>query len=270
MLLDPKEQPCHRSASPCHPPPAQSCAASPDLPGPRDPDPQGMQAALKRMVRNTSLPKTGFREIYIWVSNRRVKTGVEKFGKTMEEALSSSWGFQSLHCALEPLQQIADCPSVLLSLFPSVGAASFLSSWLPGHSDWFGKKDAAHSRSPGMLGTATQKASDPQIGESGYWGKWSWWWRAGREIQQLLELREATFACALLGSLSDAQMGNRWEEISKYFHPKREGIQHGTLYAMGTQRPNTHERHLFGVNESELRWQARWWPLLPLLVINPR
>lgn len=86
MLLNPKEQPHHCTASPLHPPLAQSCAACPSLPGPRDQDPQVMQAALKRMVRNTSLPKTGFRELCI--SNRWVKRGVEKFGKTMEEA---SW-----------------------------------------------------------------------------------------------------------------------------------------------------------------------------------
>lgn len=87
--------PCRYTPKDDHTTASPSLTASPGLPGPRDT--QGAKAAFKRVLKNTSLPKPGFRELSICVFNRRGKGGVEKLKKPMDKAptmnpLASSWG----------------------------------------------------------------------------------------------------------------------------------------------------------------------------------
>lgn len=89
-------------------------------------------------------------------------------------------------------------PSVLLSLSPPAGAALSLSPWCFGHSV-LGTKMLL---SPGHLDNT--ESHQPPKGHCGSWGNCSWWWRVGREIQQLLDLCEGPSEPALLGSLRDA------------------------------------------------------------------
>lgn len=158
-------------------------------------DPWGMQTALNRMLRSISLPKPGFRELYSSVSNR----WVEQFGKPMDKA---SWHLaEGLHHYTMPWAPSAGIWffSFLLSSLPSVGAAPF-----PVLLALFLEEWCCPLPVTGMLGTrATGPRSPPDMGESSYWGKWSWWWGVGGEIQQLLDLCEATFESAVLGSPSN-------------------------------------------------------------------
>lgn len=171
------------------------------------------------MVRNTSLPNKVLWNLFI--SNRWVKIVVEKFGKTTQQA---SWLL--VEDPITTLCPEAPSESGWYSFFPPVLAPISRSCFFPfppgslGTLPVFGRKKLPTPGHHGCWGLQHRKPPAPKVGESGYWGKWSWWWRVRREIQQLLDLCEATFESALLGRLSDAhslylcdakQMGrNRW------------------------------------------------------------
>lgn len=176
-------------------------------PWPRDQDPQGMQAALTR--RNTSLSKTDFRELRIF--NRWVKRG-EIWQKHGWSLLASSWGFFRTQCP--EVSSVGGwfsfCPPVLIP----ISRTCFFSSWF--WALWLFLEERCCPLLVTSSGLQHRKPLMPKglvTGGNGH---------GGQGLVQLLDLCEATFKSALLGSPSNAhsldsseviQMGRNWQVL---------------------------------------------------------
>lgn len=123
-----------------------------------------------------------------------------------------------------------------------------------------GKKDASHPWSPGVLG------KPPTPKGSVVLGKWSWWGRAGREIQQLLELCEGPSEAALLGMLTFLRHAHRLDSYATnqmgWAATANERIWDGVLHVTGTQRPHTPEVFA-GVSMGLSLVTGLWQPVVP-------
>lgn len=114
----------------------------------------------------------------------------------------------------------------------------------------------------GCWGLQHRKPPTPK-GGTWSWGKWSWWGRVGREIQQLLELWKLLWASTPGKPQGCSQLGFMWRRLDGMCCTVNEGIWDGALHVMGTQKPHKLQRCLLGREQVWAWWQAWGQPVVP-------
>lgn len=186
------------------------------------------------------------------IPNRWAKRGVERFGKTMDEA---SWFLREGSNHFTVSHSLFSTQLIFLlssSLSPPAGAALSLSPWWSGHSV-LGRKTLL---TPGHRGECNTERQQPPKGECGSWGKWSWWWRVGRESsrsQTCVKAPLSLHSWEASGMLTDGMCWHcRWGGLG--WGPTREGNTEATQTPEG----------FAGVWMVWAWWQAWWQPVVPL------